>query len=261
MSDFLARVRTTTEARIDSAKRLTPPSRLREEILDVPRGFAQRIMLQNQTRIIAEVKRRSPSQGAIALSLDPVAVARDYANAGAAAISVLTEPDFFGGCVDDLKAIRLALPEMPLLMKDFVIDDYQILQAKAAGADAVLLIHSLLGETRLQELLSAAEKLNIEALVEVHDVSEMKSAIRAGAKLIGVNNRNLSTLNVSLEVSKELASHQSSDVVLVSESGIENDKQIRELTDDGFDAFLIGSALMKTQTPGAALAQLLRATR
>ncbi|MBN8542436.1 MAG: indole-3-glycerol phosphate synthase TrpC [Deltaproteobacteria bacterium] len=257
MSNFLYKIQSLTEARVNEAKVALPHSVLKERMQHKPRNFLELLVAGGQPRVIAEVKRQSPSLGAIALTLDPVAVAQEYMVSGAAAISVLTEPNYFGGSIETLADIREALPAMPLLMKDFVIDPYQLLQARVAGADAVLLIQALLGEAKLNELLLTTAELGLTALVEVHDALEMKSAIRSGAKLIGINNRNLRTLDVSLSVSKDLAQFVTPGVTLVSESGIESESQIKELMQIGFDAFLIGSALMKSQQPGRSLKRIL----
>lgn len=207
-------------------------------------------------RIIAEIKRRSPSKGELRPDLDPADIARDYEQGGAAAISVLTEEDFFGGSLDDLRSVREAT-NLPLLRKDFIIDEYQIFEAAAAGADAILLIVAALNDTELRQLSAVAESLGLDALVEVHTALEMERAVGGGARLIGVNNRNLQSFEVSLEVSFELAKMAPPESLLVTESGLTTGDDIRRLHAVGFRGFLIGETFMRAPQPGAALQSLL----
>jgi indole-3-glycerol phosphate synthase len=207
-------------------------------------------------RVIAEHKRRSPSRGAIREDLQPADVARRYAAAGAAALSVLTDEPFFGGRLAHLSEARAAT-ELPTLRKDFVVDPWQIAEARAAGADAVLLIVAALSDRELRQLLAEAQVLGLDALVEVHDGGELDRALAAGTRLVGVNNRDLRTLAVSLETSVALAPRIPDDVVAVAESGIRSGKDLRRLRDAGFDACLVGEHLMAAPDPGAALRQLL----
>ncbi|MDD5630213.1 MAG: indole-3-glycerol phosphate synthase TrpC [Elusimicrobia bacterium] len=210
-------------------------------------------------RIIAEVKLRSPSAPDLGQGLDPVDVARSYDRNGAAAISVLTEPEFFGGSPDILRAVREQV-SLPLLMKDFVVDPYQIGQARACGADAVLLIVALWPQG-LEDMLARTARLGLAALVEVHDEPELELALAAGARIIGVNNRDLKTLGVDLQVSRRLAaSAQGQGALLIAESGISRRAEIAELSGLGFQGFLMGTALMAGGQPGAALAALLGRT-
>jgi indole-3-glycerol phosphate synthase len=258
MSHFLSEMKIQTAERIRIAKNTLSEIDLYKLSQNrIPIDFLERLKTHRRPRVIAEIKRQSPTLGFIAPTLDPIQVAVDYVNSGAAALSVLTEPTCFGGNFEILKLVREALPETPLLIKDFVLDPYQLLQAKAFGADAVLLIHALLGEKQLKKMMIATRDLGLTPLVEVHDSEEMTSTLRLGANFIGVNNRNLKTLSVSLSVSRELVKFSSNEVTLISESGIESIEQINELSKLGFDGFLIGSALMKTQKPGPALATLL----
>ena len=208
--------------------------------------------------IIAEFKRRSPSKGVIREAADPTQIARDYASAGAVAISVLTEENYFDGSLDDLRAIRSAV-DLPLLRKDFIFDDYQVYEAAAAGADAILLIVAALDDSRLSSLRDIAEdKLGIDALVEVHDEAEMKRAAECGAKLIGVNNRDLRTFEVSLNTSLKLAERAPVDAVLISESGLKTNEDLLRLKQAGYQGFLIGESLMRAESPRQALAGLLK---
>lgn len=206
-------------------------------------------------RIIAEVKRRSPSKGAIREGADPVAVARAYEAGGAAAISVLTDARYFGGSLEDLKAVRAAV-SLPVLRKDFVIDPYQLVETLLAGADAVLLIARALPGDELPRLLREAEALGLEALVEVHDEAEMRAAAAAGATVVGVNNRDLATFVVDTRVTARLAPLAPPAAVLVSESGIEAPGDIEALTRAGAAAFLVGEALMRADDPAEALRRL-----
>jgi indole-3-glycerol phosphate synthase len=207
-------------------------------------------------KIIAEFKRRSPSKGAINAGADPQALARQYENGGAAAMSVLTEPDYFDGTLDDLLDVRKAT-QLPLLRKDFIVDEYQVYESAAAAADALLLIVAALNDSELRGLRELAEnKLGMDALVEVHTAEEMRRAIDCGATLIGVNNRNLATFEVSLETSMELAAQAGPETILISESGIETADDIRRLRAAGYRGFLIGETLMRAEDPSALIAEL-----
>lgn len=212
----------------------------------------------DRINIIAEFKRRSPSKGLIRDGADPAQIVHDYASAGAAAISVLTEENFFDGSLADLRASRDAV-DLPLLRKDFIFDDYQIYEAAAAGADAVLLIVAVLDDARLASLREIAEdELGLDALIEVHDEQEMKKARHCGANLIGVNNRDLRTFDVSLETSLRLADRAPLRATLVSESGLKTTEDLLRLKQVGYRGFLIGESLMRAESPGEALAALLK---
>lgn len=204
--------------------------------------------------VIAEVKRRSPSEGQLAEAADPVAIARAYEAAGAAALSVLTEPHYFGGSLDDLTAVRQAVG-LPVLRKDFTVDPYQIAEARTAGADAVLLIVAALGRG-IAPLLAAAADWGLAALVEVHDAAEVAIAIEAGAQLIGINNRNLADLSIDLATTERLRPLVPPGITVVAESGISTSADLDRMAAAGGDAVLIGSALMRTSDPGAALRAL-----
>ena len=207
--------------------------------------------------VIAECKRRSPSRGILRADYRPEQIAREYAAAGAAAVSVLTEPTFFDGRLGDLAAVRAAT-DLPLLRKDFIVSRYQLVEARAAGADAVLLIVAALDASRLQRLHRAAEEYGLAVLVEVHDAAELSRAIDAGARIVGVNNRNLRTLEVDIEASHALVDRIPAATVSVAESGLRSSADLVRLRQAGYDAFLIGESLMTRERPGAALAALLR---
>ena len=206
--------------------------------------------------VIAECKRRSPSRGVLREDYDPVAIATAYAEAGAAAISVLTEPTFFDGSLDHLRAVRAAV-DIPLLRKDFVVSEYQLLEAKAAGADAVLLIVAALRPAALKVLHDHARRHGLDVLVEAHDVDELSIAIDAGARIVGVNNRNLRTLQVDVHASETLIARMPADVIAVSESGLKTAGDLTRLKGMGYRAFLIGERLMTAAEPGEQLKELL----
>ena len=224
--------------------------------LPAPRAFADAFRGPG-VHIIAEIKRSSPSEGALAQNADPVAVANEYLKAGAAALSVLTEPEYFGGRVEFLSAIRSRFPESRLLMKDFIVDEYQIAEGRLFGADAVLLIAALLEGNKLERLFLFAKAMGLTPLVEVHDEAELTRALALGPALIGVNNRNLKTLEVSLDVSRRLAAQVPADRTLIAESGLKSANELKELSRLGYRGFLIGTSLMRTGSPGEALAKLL----
>jgi indole-3-glycerol phosphate synthase len=222
-----------------------------------PRRRDFRAALVSRTpAIIAEIKKASPSKGVIAGDLDPAAVARAYEAGGAAALSVLTDEEFFGGSLDDLDIARGAV-RLPVLRKDFTIDEYHIAEAGARCADAVLLIATILSTGRLRQLREYAARLGLAALVEVHDEWELDSALESGAQLIGVNNRNLRTFEVTLETSLGLAPRIPAGIVKVSESGIRSAADIQTLRQAGFQAFLVGEHLMRSRDQRHALNALL----
>jgi len=195
-------------------------------------------------RLIAEVKYRSPSKGILCPDFDPQGLAQTYAENGAAAISVLTDEKYFGGSLGILRSIANLELGLPLLRKDFIFDRYQLLEARVAGASAVLLIVAMLESEQLRDLLAAAHELNLEPLVETHTHQEVEQALKVGARVIGVNNRDLHTFNVSLETSLELRSLIPADAVMVAESGIHTTKDIARLAAAGVDAMLIGEGLV-----------------
>lgn len=207
--------------------------------------------------VIAEVKLATPREGDIAAGGDPLDIALEYSRNGAAALSVLTEPEFFKGSLDYLARIREDV-SLPLLMKDFIVDEYQIMQGWLYGADCVLLIVSTLGREGLGAMLKAARELELSALVEVHTEREMGEALGEGAALVGVNNRDLRTLKTDLKVSETLARFaERENVILISESGLKSHAELEALRAMGYRGFLVGSHLIKSGRPGAALANLL----
>jgi indole-3-glycerol phosphate synthase len=205
--------------------------------------------------IIAEIKKASPSKGLLTSDFQPARLARDYARGGAAALSVLTDESFFQGSLADLDAAREAV-ELPVLRKDFTLDEYHVVEAAARGADAVLLLAALLDARRLRELREFARTFGLAALVEVHDGAELQSALDSGAEIVGVNNRDLRTFEVSLRTSVDLAERIPRGVLRVSESGIHSSADVRRLMDAGYTAFLVGEHLMASPDPASALAAL-----
>jgi indole-3-glycerol phosphate synthase len=209
-----------------------------------------------QPAIIAEMKKASPSRGVLSHSFDPARLAREYELGGAAALSVLTDQSFFQGSLEDLRAARGAA-SLPVLRKDFTVDEYHVVEAAAHGADAILLIAAILDDAQLRELRELAARYRMAALVEVHTEAELERALAAGADLIGVNNRDLKTFAVALETSLRIAPRIPSDVVKVAESGIHSAADIRLLREAGFDGFLVGEHLMQSAKPSEALHALM----
>lgn len=207
--------------------------------------------------IIAEHKRRSPSLDNINSSLSVHNVAQGYEKAGVCGMSVLTDQKYFGGSLEDLTAAR-AVCQLPLLRKEFIIDPYQLIEAKAHGADVILLIAAVLDRTQIKQLSETAQSLDLEVLLEVHNREELDKAIMPSLDMLGVNNRNLKTFEVSLETSKQLAEHIPGDFVKVSESGISSTAAIQSLKPFGYQGFLIGENFMKTNTPGIAAAEFIK---
>jgi indole-3-glycerol phosphate synthase len=247
-----------TRERVRSAKESRPLDAAHPAVRQAspPRPFAAALARTERVNVIAEHKRRSPSRGSIREDLRPADVARAYAAAGAVALSVLTDEAFFGGRLSHLEEARAATA-LPALRKDFVVDPWQVWEARTAGADAVLLIVAALDDRDLAALLAVAREARVDALVEVHDREELERALGAGARVVGVNSRDLRTLAVSLDTAVGLAPAIPDDVVAVAESGIRTGSDIRRLRDSGFDAFLVGEHLMASPDPGSALRKLL----
>jgi len=256
-------------ARLEEQKRRTPSSELKQLCRDLPPPRDFRTALDpavNQSEppvlhgsgsvsIIAEFKRRSPSRGLIRRDFDLPTMHRAYQRGGADAYSVLTEEDHFGGSLADLKALR-ELSAVPLLRKDFLFDPYQIYEARAAGAGAVLLIVAALEENQLTELVELSRTLRMEALVEVHSAGELKRALACGARIVGINNRDLHSFEVDLSNSLQLARRIPATVTIVSESGIHGPEDIRRLAAVGIRSFLVGEHLVRAEDPAAALRRL-----
>ncbi len=255
LPDILREIIAHKRAELERAR--APLAELRAAALDAPlaRDFAA-ALCGDDVRVIAEIKRASPSEGAIReQDFDPAAIASGYEIAGAAALSVLTDGRYFGGHLDHLRAARAAV-EIPVLRKDFVIDERQVIEARAAGADAVLLIVAVLDGGRLAELLTLARELGMAALVEAHDQAEVEAALAMGARVIGVNNRDLRSFAVDLATTERLAAMVPADRVLVAESGVHTRADVERLAAAGADAVLVGTTLMRADDPGEALEEL-----
>jgi indole-3-glycerol phosphate synthase len=257
MAEFLATIVEHVKNQVGQRRREMPASVLRERpLFHTPRrGFAESLA-GNSRRIIAEVKRASPSKGLIRENCDAVAIAKDYASHGASAISVLTEERFFQGSLLYLEQIHSAV-NIPLLRKDFIVDPYQLTEARSYGADAVLFIAALLDPSLLKELCEQATALSLDSLVEVHTEEELNAAVKAGAQLLGVNNRDLKTFEVNLTTTEKLAPLVPVGMPAVCESGIDSVEQIRRVEKLGIHVFLIGESLMRAAEPGKKLRELL----
>jgi indole-3-glycerol phosphate synthase len=261
MSDLLTEIIDCKRARLAAAREIVSDAVIYRQALTrretAPPHFFTKAMNTEGLNIIGEFKRRSPSKGVIRDKAEPADFARKYQNGGAKAVSVLTEQDHFTGSLDDLLAVRMAV-SLPLLRKDFIFDTYQVYESAAAGADALLLIVAALDDAKLESLRRVTEdELNMDALVEVHTLEELNTAVDSGAKLIGVNNRDLRTFQVSLHTSEQVAAQAPNGVTLVSESGIETAEDLRRLTELGYKGFLIGETLMRADDPEAKLRSLL----
>lgn len=255
--NFLTAVAAAKRAEIDRRVRTAPVEGLKEkELYRQPRRSLEAALRAQEFGVIAEIKKISPSQGVLRSEFDPVRIAGQYQEGGASAISVLTDEEFFGGRLEYLSDVRVSIG-LPVLRKDFIVDGYQLHEARSAGADAVLLIVALLDRHRLAGLLAEAADLELEALVEVHDEQEIRVAVELDARLIGVNNRDLATLRTCVETSLRLGSGLPSDRVVISESGITSGRQLVALKEAGYGGALIGGFLMRQEDPGAALRKLL----
>lgn len=262
--NFLAEIMALKRARVEQAKKERPAEELRaraEEVRHDSVEHALRLALSDRGRVnvIAEFKRASPSKGIIRVDADPALIALEYEAGGAAAVSVLTEEDRFRGSLSDLAAVRAAA-KIPVLRKDFIFDEYQLYESAAAGADALLLIVAALDDDMLHHLRRVAEdELHLDALVEVHTKDELRRAEATGATLIGVNNRDLHSFRVSLDVSVELAQAAAPGRTLVAESGLKSGDDLRRLGALGYSGFLVGESLMRAERPGQALRALIGA--
>lgn len=240
-----ARLRVSEQALADEAARAAPP-----------RDFFAALARPGPIRLIAEVKRASPSAGLIRADFDPVYIARQYESAGASCISVLTDAPFFQGSLEDLRAVRAAV-ELPVLRKDFILDPYQLLEARAAGADAVLLIAECLDDCSLRSLHNRALELGLTPLVELYEPANLARVLEAGARLIGVNNRDLRSFHVDLDHTIRLRRSIPADCLVVGESGIRTRADVERLEQAGVDAMLVGEGLMAAADIGAAVRNLL----
>jgi indole-3-glycerol phosphate synthase len=258
-ADLLATIVAATRRIVEVRQAEEPIAALAERAAAMPKRagrFQSALSNVDGVNVIAECKRRSPSKGVLREDYDPAALAAAYAAAGAAAISVLTEPTFFDGSLEHLRAVRAAV-DVPLLRKDFTVSEYQLLEARAAGADAVLLIVAALRPAELKVLHDHARRHGLDVLVEAHDATELAIAIDAGAKIIGVNNRNLRTLEIDVHASDALIAAMPADVIAVSESGLKTAADLTRLKALGYRAFLIGERFMTAADPGAALMALM----
>jgi indole-3-glycerol phosphate synthase len=261
MSNFLEEIIELKKKRLEFAKSKISPEDMKQKAFAV-REKAESHRLQkalaetNKINIIAEIKRASPSKGVINDKINVAETARMYERGGACAISVLTEEDKFQGSLEDLKTVR-ANVSLPILRKDFIFDEFQIYEAAEVGADVILLIAAMLDDKVLLKLHHLAEReLSLDVLLEVHTLEELERAKKIGAKIIGVNNRNLQTFKVSLDVSRELIKHAAKDSLLISESGLQTREDLLELEESGFRGFLIGKTLMRSENAENELRQL-----
>jgi indole-3-glycerol phosphate synthase len=259
--DVLAEILAHKREEVAAAKRAVAPVEMRASAeararSEAARGFRRALAEGPAPRVVAEIKRRSPSKGLIRADFDPVGIAKAYADAGAAAISVLTDARYFGGDLGHLEAVRASVG-VPILRKDFLVDSYQVDEARARGADAVLLIVRALQPAELRDLRERAVGLGLDVLVEVHDEGEVETALAVGADLVGVNNRDLATFATDLAVTERLAPRLAeAGVVVVGESGIFTHADVRRLEAAGAHAVLVGESLMREPDVGRALARL-----
>ncbi len=254
---FLEDIVESTREEIERRREAHPIGALMTQLAPPPRGrpFSEALIAPGVS-LIAEVKRASPSRGPIHPDADVATVVRAYEAAGAAACSILTEPHFFGGSLDDLRVARAACT-LPLLRKDFIVDEYQLVEARLAGADAALLIVAALDPAELEHLLGFAHGIGLDCLVEVHDEDDAQVAVESGAEIVGINNRNLKTLEVDPETVLRLLPDIPAGTVVVAESGISDPADVRRLQEAGVDAILVGEALMSAPDPAEAVRQLL----
>ncbi|TXH71430.1 MAG: indole-3-glycerol phosphate synthase TrpC [Thiothrix sp.] len=263
-SDILQKILQTKQQEINERSAQISLDQLREQAAnaDPVRGFLRSMQTKiqlGQAAVIAEIKKASPSKGVIRADFDPPAIAQSYAKAGAACLSVLTDAQYFQGHEDYLKAARAAC-SLPVIRKDFIIDPYQIYEARAIGADCVLLIVSALSDQQLSELYELATSLSMDVLIEVHDRAELLRTLPLNAPLIGINNRNLRTFATSLNTTLDLLAEVPSDTLLVTESGIHSQADVKLMRDHHVNAFLVGEAFMRAPDPGTELAKLFSAS-
>jgi indole-3-glycerol phosphate synthase len=258
--DILLKILTRKKAEIAARKNLVTSSQLQAALpfASAPRGFIQSLRDKNEqglSAIIAEIKKASPSQGVIRENFDPVEIAQSYANAGAACLSVLTDVDFFQGHDDYLVAARNAC-SLPVIRKDFIIDEYQIVEARTMGADCILLIVSALDDKALNHLHQVANDLGMDVLVEVHDQQELDRTVSLNLSLVGINNRNLRTFETSLLTTINLLDQVPDGCTVVTESGIHTIADVKLMRDNNVNTFLVGEAFMRAEQPGEALRSL-----
>lgn len=260
MTDILARILETKKAEVASSRQMRSEADMLREAKSRKdlRGFHQALksrILEGKPGVIAEIKRASPSKGVIREHFEPVAIASSYAAHGAACLSVLTDVQYFQGSSDHLRQARAAC-SLPVLRKDFMVDPYQIINARALGADCILLIVAALSPNELREFEDVALELGMDVLVEVHDHAELDIALDLKTPLVGINNRNLRTFETSLQTTLDLLPHIPKDKMVVTESGILSPDDVRVMRDHHVNAFLVGEAFMRANEPGEALAKL-----
>lgn len=257
---ILRKILEAKRAEVETRKKQVPLEALKERLSEAPpvRPFAQALKRREgePIRLIAELKKASPSKGVFRGDFDPEAILRAYEQSPASALSILTDEPFFQGSLENLSLAR-RITTKPLLRKDFLVDEYQVYEARVHGADAVLLIVSALDEKKLRDLLSLSKELGMDALVEVHTENELEVALKVGATLIGINNRNLENFEVDLGTTLRLRRLVPNDSVVVSESGIESREQVRQLEEAGVDAILVGENLIRSPDPVAKAKELL----
>ncbi|MDE5976227.1 MAG: indole-3-glycerol phosphate synthase TrpC [Muribaculaceae bacterium] len=251
--NILKKIASTKRVEVEAMKGIMPQERLREMAeADSRKILSMRDSILNGSGIIAEHKRRSPSKGEINPMSEVRRIAQEYAEGGASAMSVLTDTPYFGGSLTDLAVARMAAPSLPLLRKEFIVDEYQLLQAKIFGADAILLIAAMISAEEIGRLNDAAHALGLQTLVEIHSKAEI-AAIPQDADMVGVNNRDLTSFVTDIENSSRIIESLPVDAVKIAESGIRSAADMVRLRDRGFDGFLIGEAFMSTENPGATL--------
>jgi len=257
MSSILERIVADKHVEVADRKRVAPRSELERRCADLPpaRDFEAALRPAGPVALIAEVKKASPSRGVLAADLDPVALAQSYADHGAHAISVLTDEKYFRGSLDDLVAVRAAV-STPLLRKEFIVDEYQLWESRAAGADAVLLIVAILDALLLRDLLASAKGLGLATLVECHTAAEVDSALAAGSRLVGINNRDLATFETRIETTLELLPAIPPGPTVVSESGFFTGADVRRVVAAGAHAVLVGEGLVKATDIAAKIREL-----
>ena len=265
MSDILERIIATKRAEVEQGLDTMPINALRDQVeaqrqdpFYTPRGFVaaiERKIASGNPGIIAEIKKASPSKGILRIDFEPGSIAKSYAQHGAACLSVLTDVQYFQGSSDYLKAARAACA-LPVLRKDFMIDPYQVLEARAMGADAILLIAAALDLDRMRELEQCAHDLDMDVLVEVHNAEELTAALQLKTPLLGINNRNLKTFEVTLDTTIDLLSKIGDDKIIVTESGILERADVLRMREHHVNAFLVGEVFMRAPDPGVALAEL-----
>jgi indole-3-glycerol phosphate synthase len=254
---FLDRIVADKRAEVAQRRARVPLAELEAMVRDRPAPLDLAVALAGAgLSLIAEVKKASPSKGVLRADLDPVAVARTYARCGAAAISVLTDEPYFRGSLVDLEVVKAYLPAVPVLRKDFILEPYQVYEARASGADALLLIVAILDDTVFGELLDLSHELGMRCLVEVHNVTELERALTSRTRIIGINNRNLDTMEVDLETTGRLRPQVPAGRLVVSESGIRGRADVERLRSWGVDAVLVGEALVTADDIAARIKEL-----